>query len=294
MATDNADLSLDWPRIKALAAAGDAGGALAALARRARPEDDFTTQRKHARFVSGLPLAEMGLRPLRVALLASSTTDHFAEVLHLWLALEGFAADIYQPPFGQTVQSILDPASELYAFDPEVVWIFGTWRDAVLPVEPGASKAEVDAAVAQGVEASRQLWDTLRRHSGCLIVHNNVDTPAHDVLGHFEGAVAWGRRSLHRAYNLALTEDLPPGVAIFDLDHVSACYGKDRWTDMRYWYHSKHAIAFDALGTMAFHFARLVSAAKGLAKKCVVLDLDNTLWGGVIGDDGLEGIKLGN
>lgn len=283
----------DLVSLKALAAAGDAGGVLAGLAALARPEDDFITQRNHARILAKLPNGELGLRPLKVALLASSTTDHFAGVLRLWLALEGFDAEIHQPPFGQTVQSVLDPGSPLYAFAPDVVWFFGNWRDVRIDVAAGAGRDEVEAAVHGAVGWATGLWSALQAHSQALIVHNNADVPALDVFGHFEANTLWSRRSLLRRYNLALAEAVPPGVSLFDLEHLSSCWGKDRWTDPRYWYHSKHAFAFDAAGTLAFQFARLVGAAKGLAKKCLVLDLDNTLWGGVIGDDGLEGLKLG-
>ncbi len=284
----------DWGGIKARAAAGDAKGAFAGLAALARHEDDFVTQRKYARLLDKLPKDGLELRPLKLALLASSTTDHFAEILRLWLALEGFDADIFQPSFGQTAQSVLDPASDLYAFAPDMVWFFGNWRDVRIEVAPGAGRAEVDAAIEAAVAEAAGLWHALQRHAPALIVHNNADIPAMDVFGHLEANVPWSRRSLLRRYNLALADALPPGVSLFDLEHVSSCWGKDRWTDSRYWYHSKHAFAFDAAGTLAFQFARLAGAAKGLAKKCLVLDLDNTLWGGVIGDDGMDGIKLGN
>jgi FkbH-like protein len=85
----------------------------------------------------------------------------------------------------------------------------------------------------------------------------------------------------------------PDRVVIFDLDHQSALFGKARWLDHRFWYHSKHPFDFDAIGRVAHVGAQILASSKGLSKKCLVLDLDNTLWGGVIGDDGLDGIKLG-
>jgi FkbH-like protein len=285
---------LDWAAIKGLAAKGDHVGAFAALAKIARPDDDFTTQRRHARFLAKLPKEELKLRPLKVALLATSTTDHFAEILTLWLALCGFDVEIYQPPFAQATQSILDPASPLYSFKPDVVWLFETWRDVTIDAQNGADRADVKAAVAAAVERSAALWRALQARSDALIVQNNADIPALDVFGHFEANAPWSGRARLRRYNLALADALTPGVLLFDLDHVSACWGKEGWIDARYWHHSKHAFAFDATGKAAFEFSRLIAAAKGLSRKCLVLDLDNTLWGGVIGDDGLEGIKLGN
>ncbi|MDO8607478.1 MAG: HAD-IIIC family phosphatase [Phaeospirillum sp.] len=286
--------TIDWASVKACAAAGDAVGAFAMLGQLARPEDDFTTQRRHARLVQRLPRQGLGLQPLKVALLAQSTTDHFAEILGLWLALAGYDAEIHQPPFGQAVQSIINPASPLYDFGADVVWMFGTWRDVGLEVTPGADADAVADAVARAVEREASLWQALRQRSDALIVQNTADIPAVDVFSHFAANVAWSHRSLLHRYNLALADSLTPGVVLFDLDHVSACHGKSRWTDPRYWHHSKHAFAFDAIGLVAHQFTQLVLGAKGRARKCLVLDLDNTLWGGVIGDDGLDGIKLGN
>ncbi|OAN49177.1 hypothetical protein A6A04_03420 [Paramagnetospirillum marisnigri] len=285
---------MNWADVKVRAAQGDARGAFEALKSIARPGDDFVTQRKYAKLLDKLPKDGLELRPLKLALLATSTTDHLADILRLWLALEGFDAEIHQPPFGQAAQSVLDPDSELYRFQPDMVWFFTSWRDVRLDAMPGADKAAVEAAVAGAVAETAGLWRALQQRLSCLIVQNNADIPSMDVFGHFEANVAWSRRSLLRRYNLALAEALPNAVTLFDLEHVSGCWGKDAWAEHRYWYHSKHAFAFDAIGQVAFQFARLAGAAKGLAKKCLVLDLDNTLWGGVIGDDGVEGIRLGN
>ena len=108
-----------------------------------------------------------------------------------------------------------------------------------------------------------------------------------------EGSTHWGNVNVLRHFNTELAKAVRPGVTLFDLDYLSSLFGKWRWYDQRLWFHSKHAFSLDAIGPAAFHAARLISGIKGRAKKAIVLDLDNTLWGGVIGDDGLEGIRLG-
>jgi FkbH-like protein len=140
----------------------------------------------------------------------------------------------------------------------------------------------------------QSLWTAIRSLLDGTILQNNADIPANDSLGNFAAQTSSSRRSLLRLYNLELASAAPTGVLLYDLEHFSALHGKERWADTRYWYHSKHAFPLDAYGKLAFHSARLLSALKGRARKCLVLDLDNTLWGGVIGDDGLAGIRLGN
>jgi FkbH-like protein len=277
--------------IKGLIANRDWVSAFAGLAAMASPEDDFVSQARVARLYSTLPAAELGLKSIRIAILASSTVDHFAEVLKYWLAREGFAAEIWIAPFNTIEGTALDQSSSLYDFAPDLVWIFTTGRD--IRIEAG-DEAAAAIAVAEAVRHTQSLWTAVRSRMDCTILQNNADIPANDTLGNFAAQMSLSRRNLLRLYNLELACAAPTGVLLYDLEHLSALHGKERWVDTRYWYHSKHAFTFDAYGKLAFHSARLLSALKGRARKCLVLDLDNTLWGGVIGDDGLAGIQLGN
>jgi FkbH-like protein len=277
--------------VKQLIERGEHASALARLASCITPKDDFVTQSRAAKLCSRLAHADLGLRPIKVALLASSTVDHLADVLRYWLALEGFAAEIWVAPFDTIAPTVLDQESELYAFRPDVVWLFTSYRDVRVPTGDDADGQE---AVRLAVDSYASLWNVLLARLNCIVLQNNADIPADDSFGNYAGQNPSSRRNALRAFNLMLASDAPAGVALVDLDHVSALFGKARWVDRRYWYHSKHAFSLDACGTVAFQAARLMSAAKGRARKCLVLDLDNTLWGGVIGDDGLAGIKLGN
>ena len=265
--------------------------ALALLRSTVAPAQDFSAQAKAARLVSKIPAAALG-KSMRVALLGSSTLDQFSDLLKLWLAFEGFAAQFWIAPFDTMHAQVLDKDSELYRFRPDVIWLFNTHRDVHMDVAPGDASA-VEAAVGAAVAGRVGLWTALQCNCAAAILDNNADIPMSDVLGNFAGQAAWSRRNMLRRFNLELAAAAPAGVSIVDLEHLSSEYGKRSWVDRRYWYHSKNAISFDALGAIAFAGSRTIGAIKGLAKKCVVLDLDNTLWGGVVGDDGIEGIRLG-
>ncbi|MEQ8816185.1 MAG: HAD-IIIC family phosphatase [Thalassobaculum sp.] len=279
---------------RAALAAGDHAGAFAALRAAVRPGDDFTDQARVARAFAKVDAAGLGLRPLKLAILAGSTVDHLAEVLRFWLAASGFAAEIHVAPYDTVAQTVLDPGSELYAFRPQVVWLFSTHRDVAVAAGPGATAAAVEAAVDAAVAERTALWRVLAGRLDALVLQNNADIPADDPFGNLAGATAWGSRTALRLYNARLAAAAPAGVAVFDLDHVSSLWGRARWTDPRYWHHSKHAFAPDATGSVAAAASRLLAGAMGLARKCLVLDLDNTLWGGVVGDDGVAGIALGS
>ncbi|MDR3537993.1 MAG: HAD-IIIC family phosphatase [Acetobacteraceae bacterium] len=276
---------------KAAVAAGDHRAAFAALRGCTAPEADYVDQARVAKALAAIDLGAIGLRALRVALVAASTMEHLAGVFRFWLAEAGFNADIMITPFDTTIQSVLDPDSTLHRWKPDVVWLFATHRDVVLDVPPDAPTTAIETAIAQAVATRATLWRSL---SGCLVIDNTVDIPVDDPFGNLAGAAPWGRRTLLHRYNVALPEAAPSGVMLLDLDHVASLWGKRRWADARYWFHSRHAFALDASGTVAHAAARLLAGARGLAKKCLVLDLDNTLWGGVIGDDGINGIRLGS
>lgn len=282
-------------RAKAAAAGGDARAALAELFASVTPESDFVDQARAARALKRLDFGALGLRRLSIALVAGSTLDHFAPVLRLWLARMGFDTEVTLSPFDTAVQSVLDPASALRRSKPDIVWLFSTHRDVGLATRQGAELADVQRIVGEAVAARRTLWAQLLDRVGCTVIDNIADSPAEDPFGNLSGSAPWGPRAMLRRYNAELAAAAAPaGVMLFDLDHVASLWGLRRWEDARYWFHSRHAFALDASGTVAHAAARLIAGARGLAKKCLVLDLDNTLWGGVIGDDGLAGIALGH
>lgn len=278
---------------RAQIAQGEHAAAFALLRDCASVNADYVMQARIAKTFAAIPPGALGLRPLRVAVLASSTVDHLLDILPFWLALSGIEAQLHLAEYDTVTQTVLDAHSALYAFKPQLVWLFSTWRDLGMTIEPGATAGEVQACVEQEVQSRAALWQILENRLACLVMQNNADMPADDPFGHMAGAVAWGRRTALRLYNARLAAAAPPGVIVFDLDHLAAQWGTLRWVDPRHWFHSRHAFALDASGLVAAQAARVIGAAVGLARKCLVLDLDNTLWGGVIGDDGLAGIALG-
>jgi FkbH-like protein len=268
--------------------------AFALLCEITKGEDDFSVQHRLAKVFDSVPEGSLNLTPIRIALVPTSTVDHFSSILKFWLAREGFEATVYIAEFDTMHQSILDPQSELYSFKPDIVWLFSNYRDIRINSCLETSPQSVQAGIRSAVDDFISLWENLKRNSTAYIIQNNADIPLIRAFGNYDGVMSWGLANMLREFNVALARSITTGVTIFDLDFTSSLYGKRQWFDERYWYHSKHAFSLDASGLVAFQAARLIRGIKGLAKKCVVLDLDNTLWGGVIGDDGLEGIRLGN
>jgi FkbH-like protein len=257
------------------------------------PNSDFVSQSRITKVFASLDCGLLDLKPIRIALLASTTVDHFADLLRFWLALEGFAASIWIAPYDTVAATVLDEGSKLYTLRPDITWLFLTYRDVRIRSNPN-NAVSIGKSIDDLVFEYKKLWNKIQSNLHCVVIHNNADVPAEDAFGNFARQVAWTRRNVLHRYNLALGDAAHAGVVIFDIDHIASTLGRSRWTDWRYWYHSKHPCSLEAHGALAFRSARLISSIRGQAKKCLVVDLDNTLWGGVIGDDGLSGIGLGN
>lgn len=164
---------------------------------------------------------------------------------------------------------------------------------SLFPPLPAIGSAEPCAASI--VDELAALWQTVReRLPGVQIVQNNIESPEERVLGNLDALLLGSAGNVLRAVNLRLAERAGEnGVYLFDWHHLASEYGLRRWHNRSYWHYSKHPYPPDLTGAVGFRVARVAAALRGGAKKLLIVDLDNTLWGGVVGDDGVEGLRLG-
>jgi len=282
---------LKW--VKARIKNGEARGAYQDVCEFANPIMDGATQFKLARLVASMNLDELNLKPIKISIVSPTSIEHFVDILRLWMTLGGYMADIYASKFDTVFQTILDENSELYDFQPDYVWILNGYRDFSFDIEPGDTVESVGEEVQNVIGRYRVLWEAIRRNTSAFILQNNADIPIDNAYGNLEGAEPWGKVNYLRRLNVELSSELVDGATVFDLDLLSSQFGKLKWFDRRFWYHSKHAFSMDAYGVVAAKASWVINAVEGRSKKCIVLDLDNTIWGGVIGDDGMDGITLG-
>ena len=255
---------------------------------------DYTSVQTLARlFRSGRGKCKASAQKVRLAVLSSFTCDQLTQMIELFLFAGGVDAELYEAPYGVFRQEILLPESELYRFAPKVVFIATSWRDLSQLPELGEDVSSVGQRVAAEQGQWSALWETLHKRAGCQIVQNNFDRPAWRQLGNHEMRHAASAGRFIAQMNESFARVAPPYVAIHDLDELSASVGRRTWGDERYFHHAKLPCAPECLVEYAHSVASMLLAQLGLGKKCLVLDLDNTLWGGVIGDDGLGGIRLG-
>jgi FkbH-like protein len=274
--------------------AGDRWAEAASMLERAiLPGTDFTTFQSLFRIYQRIK-PHLEPRPgTRLAILGGFTTTQLAQAVELALFSMGGGVEVLEADYGVYRQEILDPGSELYNFQPNVVFLATSWRDLIRRPSLGHDRAEVAALVDAEVADWTTLWRTAHDRLGCLILQNSFDRPVWRQMDNHEmrhPASLW--RFISRV-NEALADAAPPYVVLHDVDSLGALAGRRTWGDDRYFFHAKLPCAPEFIVDYGFSVASLLAARSGLSKKCLVLDLDNTCWGGVIGDDGMHGIRLG-
>ncbi|HKQ97656.1 MAG TPA: HAD-IIIC family phosphatase [Candidatus Polarisedimenticolia bacterium] len=273
---------------------GDPVEAAAALRAAAVPGIDYTTAQSLARLQRRLTARwPPAGKPLRVALLANQTSDQLAAFLELFLFAAGLSIELYRPDYGVLRQEILDPGSGLYRHAPRFVFLATSWRDLGPPPGLAATAAEAAGAIDREFAGWAALWEKAHAGLGCQILQNNFDAPAWRQADNLEMRLPGSLGGFIAGMNRAFAERAPAHVTVHDLAHLAASAGLWSWGEERFFHHAKLPAAPESLVDYAHSAASLLAAQAGVGRKALVLDLDNTLWGGVVGDDGLPGLRLG-
>jgi FkbH-like protein len=235
-----------------------------------------------------------GFSIVRLAILASSTVDHLVPAIRVAGLRRRLVVDVHIGTYGQHRQDLLDPASPLHKFSPQMVLFSLTAREAIAGVPVTAKMAEVDEAIERSVDELRFLWKKARETFKATVIQQTFLDITDPLFGSHDRLVAAApSRMVARLNDLMSGAAASEGVLLLDVARASESDGIGAWFDAGRWMQAKMEIAPPAAPLYGDLVARIVAAQRGMSKKCLVLDLDNTLWSGVIGDDGLEGIVLG-
>lgn len=223
-------------------------------------------------------------KPVRLAVIGSSTLCHLTPAIRVAALRRGFLVDIFESRYGMYHQELADPRSELYAFRPDVVLMA---LDAH-HLTSGSASAE------SALSLMASCWQLAREQLGAAVIQQTVLPVFPPLLGNNEQHIEGSPCSLIAEINQRLRAAArDAGIHLLAVDSLAQMHGARNLYNPTLWHRSKQEIHPTAAPLWADHVGRLLAAIRGLSSKCLVLDLDNTVWGGVIGDDGLEGILLG-
>jgi FkbH-like protein len=230
----------------------------------------------------------------RVAILGFCTTQYYAATLRGLGKSSGFPIVTYEPEYNTVHQAVLDGDSELYTFRPDFI-VFLTAVQALRNVLLSASPESRSQLAEREVEQLALLIERVAQIPSAIVVVNEFVVPYERAWGNFTTRVSGSLPAVVRSINDRLRQLAAevPNVYTVDSDHIASWLGKRNWFDERLWFYSKSFCHPEALPHVASQAIDIFHATRGRVFKCVALDLDNVLWGGVIGDDGLEGIRLG-
>lgn len=231
----------------------------------------------------------------RIAILGGSTTSEIKNILELFLLSEGIRPTFYESGYDRFYEDAVFANPDFLGFHPDIAFIHTTWLNASrLPV-PLQPEAEITEMLRSEMQRFQSVWEAIGRNTGAWIVQSNFDLPRLRPLGNLEASEPFGRLNYLQRLNAEFARYARKNerLLINDVCYLSAQIGLDRWFDYNCWYSYHTALSPAATVAVARNVATIVKAAFGRSRKCLALDLDNTLWGGVVGDDGVERLVLG-
>jgi len=241
--------------------------------------------RAFTRAVEACDGAIPGLERVKLAVLGSATISHLPPGIRVAGLRRGLQVDVYEAPYGMYWQELIDQASGLHAFAPDVL---------LLALDARHLAGAEGSTEAAAMELMRSCWRQARTQFQCQVLQQTVMLVFPNLMGDNEARLAQSPAAIVAKVNESLrAESEAEGVDLLAVDRFAAAEGMEFWYGADFWHRSKHEVHPKATAIYGDHVARLIAAGRGKSAKCLVLDLDNTLWGGVIGDDGLNGIVLG-
>lgn len=283
----------DFSRLLKAAASGNSPGReFQSLASCALDVNQLDKLAKAVLTLRGQGVSLQPLVPFRLAILSNGTIDLIVPALIATAVRHGIDLEVIKPHYDQVVQEALTPDSKVNSAKPDAVLFALDYR--ALPLKSTPGNVEAAASTVQGVlEYLQALRDGIKNHGNGVCIFQTFAPPAESIFGQLDYALPGTLRNLVGTINRDLIAGIvESGDVVLDLAALAETVGLANWHNPRLWNLGKFPFDDELIPLYADHVARTIAAIRGKSKKVLVLDLDNTLWGGVIGDDGLQGIKI--
>lgn len=231
----------------------------------------------------------------KIAILGGSTTQEVADQIELFLLNNGIKPTFYQSDFGKYYEDAVFSNPTLDAFNPDIIYIHTSWRNISCFPEIRDSDEDIFRKLTDECNKFNQIWKKLDDRFHCPIIQNNFDRPNFRLLGNRDIWDLHGRSNFIFSLNSLFYEYAQKNDNLFinDLDYISSDLGLQNWEDHKSWELFKYACSIHSIPYLAKSVADIVKSIFGKNKKVITLDLDNTIWGGVIGEDGVNNIEIG-
>jgi len=241
---------------------------------------------------------EIHNKKVRIAFLGSFTLNGFEETIQVQCNEEKINCITYNAPYNQYNQEILNKNSDLYKFNPDIIFFLidnRTILDNLFYFPYEYSEDDRRKFVEEKYSELKNLIKTISKNLQSKLVITNFVIPTYSPFGIFESKVEFGLKDIVLDLNKKLKEACKnqDSVYLYDFNSFVTKFGERNVLEYKKMFFGDIKITFDIIPYLIYEFIGYLKPLLGLNKKCIVLDLDNTLWGGIVGEDGFEGIKLG-
>jgi len=266
--------------------------------KRLRKEGDYPTYVEAASAIDNAG-PEEHRPPMRLAWLRNVTIEPLMPVISGEVALAGYTPESYVGQFDNILQDALEPNSDLYQFNPDAI-VLVQWLETLAPKFVNRfltfDREEAKSEVARIAAYVGDVVGALRKHSDKPILLNNFPLPPYAALGILDAQDVHYQTQLVIELNRSLMAEVKQWRDIFIVDYMQLFgrIGTDHALDPRLWHVARMPFSREALVPLGQLYGRFIRALNGVTRKCLILDCDNTLWGGVIGEDLASGIQLGD
>ena len=230
----------------------------------------------------------------RIAILGGSTTAEIKNILEIFLLSYGIRPMFYESEYNKYYEDALFGNEILNDFKPDLIYIHTSVVNITRFPNPNDGEDDVNLLLDEEYRKYRSIWDSLAKFN-CSIIQNNFDYPLHRSLGNLDCYDIHGKTWFVQRLNEKFAQGAREikNLYLHDINYLSSYLGLKNWFDKSLWFQAKYALGFEAIPELCLNLSNIIKSIFGKSKKCLVLDLDNTCWGGVIGDDGLNGIQIG-
>jgi len=237
-------------------------------------------------------------KKVRIAFLGSFTLNGFEETIQVQCSEEKISCITYNAPYNQYNQEVLNKNSDLYKFNPDIIFFLidnRTILDKLFYFPHEYSEDDRRKFAEEKYSELENLIKTITEKLQSKLVITNFVIPTYSPFGIFESKVEFGLKDIILDLNKKLKELCKnhDSVYLYDFNSFVTRFGEKNVLDYKKMFFGDIKISFDTIPYLIYEFIGYLKPLLGLNKKCIVLDLDNTLWGGIVGEEGFEGIKLG-
>jgi FkbH-like protein len=232
---------------------------------------------------------------IKIAVLGGSTTKDIKDILELFLLNAGIVPQFYESEYNQYWQDVIFENPKLVEFHPDIIYIHSSNRN--IPRYPviQQSEKEVDNLLEEVYKHFFALWEKIKDDYGSVIIQNNFEYPYFRPMGNCEAYDIHGKINFLNRLNQKFSEyaQRTDDFYINDINYMSSIYGLKEWSNPFYWYMYKYILCIPAIPEFSYNLANIIKSLYGKKKKAIAVDLDNCLWGGVVGEDGPDGLVIG-